>query len=102
MGAGFRSSNRQTPSCRETPNPKLQNTLRQPGLRSGGWCFSGVWSFELEVSFRLPFVHGNDYGANERGGQEQADDLQRQNVFGHQLIADLADGGGWSWRDLMS
>ena len=42
--------------------------------------------------FRPLFVHGDDYCADHRGGQQQARDFQRQNVFLQQRAADLLHG----------
>src|SRR5438552_1879552 len=44
-------------------------------------------------------MHGDDDGADKSRGKQQANDFQRQDVFGHELMADLADGDvGLRWR----
>jgi hypothetical protein len=45
---GEESSKIQAPSSREAPNFKPE-TNRVPGLKFGGWSFSGVWRLMLEV-----------------------------------------------------
>ena len=37
-------------------------------------------------------MQGNDDRPNQRGGQQQADDFERQQILGHQLLTNLAHG----------
>src|SRR5882672_4538991 len=86
------SSKTQDPSPREIPRPKIQNHDKASWLELAAWIFFGVWILELGSS--SPFLlHRDDDGANHRGGEQQADDFEREHVVGHQFVADAFHGG---------
>src|ERR1035441_3431267 len=100
-GVMIQTSKFQAPSSRETSSSKHQATRRDSVLDLGAWRFSGAWMLVLGASFLFLF-QSNDDRTDHRGGQHQADDFQRQNIFRHQQVADVFDGGHGRGRSLFS
>src|SRR5258705_8500551 len=75
----------------QAPNPKPQHSIQSARLEFGFWAFFVTWDLGFGISFRLLFPHGDDDGSDQGGGEQEADDFERQDVTGHQLVADLAD-----------